>query len=393
MTLPRAGTDRLGPRWAARLERPGYLLLPLRAFLGLTFCYAGLQKLANPAYLNSSSPTSVYAQMHALRGQSPIGPLVSLTLHAPTLVGLLIALGELAVGVGTLLGLLTRVAAIGGAVLALSFFLTVSWNTTPYYYGSDIVFLFAWTVLIGFGAGGVFSVDGSLRNRARRGVGLAPVPASVPIAATRLHELCRRQGKCGIDIASGSCGRGKSCPVFAPTERLTPARAGELNRRTLLVTGAGVTGAGLATALLAGASAALGRAQRSAGGTPQAGPVPTPSHAKRPKQSKQSKPATAANVIATASAIPVGQAKSFVDPKTQQPAWLVHPAASTFVAFSAACTHAGCEVGFDPSVMQFVCPCHGGTYDAKTGQVLGGPPPSPLPNIPVQVHNGEVTAT
>jgi Rieske Fe-S protein len=41
--------------------------------------------------------------------------------------------------------------------------------------------------------------------------------------------------------------------------------------------------------------------------------------------------------------------------------------------------------------MQLVCPCHGGTYDAKTGRVLGGPPPTPLPKIAVHVRNGEVT--
>ena len=59
-------------------------------------------------------------------------------------------------------------------------------------------------------------------------------------------------------------------------------------------------------------------------------------------------------------------------------------------AMSAVCTHAGCTVQFEPSSMQFICPCHGGTYSAKTGQVLGGPPPSPLPSIPVHVVNGEI---
>ena len=396
MPLPRGVTDRLGPTWAARLERPGYLLLPLRAFLGLTFCYAGLQKLANPAYLNSSSPTSVFAQMHALRSQSPIGPLVSLSLHAPTLVGLLIALGELAVGVGTLLGLLTRVAAIGGAVLALSFFLTVSWNTTPYYYGSDIVFLFAWTVLIAFGAGGVLSMDVWLHNRARRRVGLGPprqradrshAAAGAVRAAGQMRDghcvriLPATQDVPGIhtDRAADAGGRARPRPPHVARHRRRCRR-----RRS-------------ATAFLAGATAAVGRAQDSAGGTPQAEagrtttPTRTPSGTKTPSQTKQSQRATTADVIAAASAIPVGQAKSFLDPGTQQPAWLVHIAASTFVAFSAVCTHAGCGVSFDPSTTQFVCPCHGGTYDAKTGQVLGGPPPSPLPKIPVKVHNGEVT--
>jgi len=327
--------------------------------------------------------------MHALRDRSPLGPLVSLSLHAPTLVGLLIALGELAVGVGTLLGLLPRVAAIGGAALALSFFLTVSWNTAPYYYGSDIVFLFAWTVLIAFGTGGVLSLDVWLHNRARRQVGLRPVPASVPIPATRLQELCGRQGKCGMDPASGTCGRPRTCPVFAPTERLTPARAGDLDRRSVLATGAGVAGAGIATAFLAGTTAAIGRSQRSGAGTAQAGLASTGSGTQ--PSNRASRAPRPAEVIAAVSAVPVGEAKSFLDPKTHEPAWLVHTATATFAAFSAVCTHAGCTVSFDPSATQFVCPCHGGTFDARTGHVTGGPPPSPLSRIPVQVLNGEVT--
>lgn len=399
MTLPRAVTDRVGPAWAARLRRPGYLLLPLRAFLGITFCYAGLQKLANPAYLDRNSPTSVYAQMHALQNQSPIGPLVSLSTHAPTLVGLLIALGELAVGVGTLLGLLSRVAAAGGLLLALSFFLTVSWNTTPYYYGADIVFVFAWTVLIAFGSGGVFSLESWLRNRARVRMGALPQAIDVPLSATRVRELCRHGGKCGLEITSGVCGRPKTCPIFATTERIPPARAAELDRRTMLATAAGAAGVGIATAFVAGTTAAVGRANNhlstaAGAGGPQPQPAPqssTPS--KKGHHSSGSKQQPSGTVIAAASSIPVGHAKSFLDPRSQQPAWLVHVSATQFVAFSAVCTHAGCGVGYDQTNEQFVCPCHGGTYDAKTGQVLAGPPPAPLPKIPVTVTNGKVSTT
>lgn len=412
MALPRVLANRLGPAWTARLDRPGYLLLPLRAFLGVTFTYAGLQKLANPAYLSRTSPTGVFAQMHALQGRTPIGPLVSLSTHAPTLVGLLIALGELAVGVGTLLGLLSRVAAAGGALLALTFFLTVSWNTSPYYFGSDIVFVFAWTVLIAFGSGGVLSLDAWLHERARRRVGLAPTPAAVPVAATRLRELCGRAGKCGLDTASGHCGRPRTCAVFAPTEQLSPARSAELDRRTVLATGAGIASVGLATAFLAGTTAAVGRRNNTGGGTPLAQPTtavpastpaPTPdgsptgthpghggSHPAR-QPSSHSSSATTGQVIAAASAVPVGQAKGFTDAHSHQPAWLVHVSSAQFVAFSAVCTHAGCTVEYDPSSTQFVCPCHGGTYDAKTGKVLGGPPPAPLAQIAVQVQNGNVT--
>jgi Rieske Fe-S protein len=78
------------------------------------------------------------------------------------------------------------------------------------------------------------------------------------------------------------------------------------------------------------------------------------------------------------------------DPAAGTPAWVVHAAANTFVAFSAICTHAGCTVQFDPSAVQFICPCHGGMFDGRTGQVLQGPPPSPLPSIPVHVVKGQI---
>jgi hypothetical protein len=41
----------------------GWALLPLRAFLGFTFCYAGLSKLANPGFFDATSPISIQAQL------------------------------------------------------------------------------------------------------------------------------------------------------------------------------------------------------------------------------------------------------------------------------------------------------------------------------------------
>ena len=37
-------------------EALGRVLLPLRAFLGFTFCFAGLQKLANPQFFDAADP-------------------------------------------------------------------------------------------------------------------------------------------------------------------------------------------------------------------------------------------------------------------------------------------------------------------------------------------------
>ena len=136
----------------------------------MTFTYAGLQKLANRFFFNASNPGSIQAQLHASIATSPIGGLLRPAAHVAVALGLLIAIGELAVGLGTLFGLFGRVAAAGGMVLSFILFLSVSFNTTPYFYGSDIVFLFAWTPLV-IGGLGAWSLDGVLSRRDSRGTG------------------------------------------------------------------------------------------------------------------------------------------------------------------------------------------------------------------------------
>ena len=159
------------PSQDPRLGEVGWVLMPLRAFLAVTFLYAGLSKLFDRNYLDGSSPLGVRSQMlHAAVG-SPISGLVTFSAQHATVVGLMIACGEVAAGLGALLGLFTRAAAALGVLLALSFFLTVSWHTSPYYFGSDIVFVFAWTPLLIGGHGGLLSVGTVIRRRVRQGCG------------------------------------------------------------------------------------------------------------------------------------------------------------------------------------------------------------------------------
>ncbi len=61
----------------------------------------------------------------------------------------------------------------------------------------------------------------------------------------------------------------------------------------------------------------------------------------------------------------------------------------TVRALDSTCTHLGCRTRFNPETTRIECPCHGGMYDA-TGQVIGGPPPSPLQTLPTRVDNGRV---
>lgn len=48
------------------------------------------------------------------------------------------------------------------------------------------------------------------------------------------------------------------------------------------------------------------------------------------------------------------------------------------------CTHMGCEVGWSADRERYLCPCHGGEFDAD-GLVLTGPPKAPLRVLPVAI--------
>ncbi len=54
-------------------------------------------------------------------------------------------------------------------------------------------------------------------------------------------------------------------------------------------------------------------------------------------------------------------------------------------AFSLICTHLGCTVEWQAENKEFYCPCHDGRFD-EFGEVIAGPPPVPLEQIPVKVE-------
>jgi arsenite oxidase small subunit len=84
----------------------------------------------------------------------------------------------------------------------------------------------------------------------------------------------------------------------------------------------------------------------------------------------------------------------FAYPSKDRPAILIH-LPDGFVAYDAVCTHLGCQVHYDGTAVagwennpdQAFCPCHGGVFDPKTGKVLAGPPPRPLPKIKLEIDD------
>jgi len=335
--------------WRDRFRETGWALLPLRLFLGVTFVYAGLYKLYDPNYLSATAPGGVKRQMQLSAASSPIGGLIQHTIEHSSIFGLMIAFGELAVGIGLILGLWTRIAALGGMALAFTFLLTVSWSTRPYFYGPDIIYLLAYTPFVLAGDGGVLSWGTVLRRGARLDLRLPATPIG-PESPAILHEV---------------------------------------DRRTLLRTGGAAAAVGAAALLVGGVGAALRRVVADEGQGAGEGTQPNPASSAAPSSSGGAGPA-GATLIGPTSALAVGRSVSFTDPNSGGPAIALQPKAGTYLAYTAVCTHQGCTVSFEGS--QFACPCHGATFDATSGNVTGGPARGPLTKIAVQVVNGQLYA-
>ncbi|MFN2545281.1 MAG: Rieske 2Fe-2S domain-containing protein [Actinomycetota bacterium] len=310
----------------------------LRAFLGVTFVYAGVQKLADPHFLAGGGPTFIGEQLRGFARGSPIGGVLRALAHAPVATGLAVAFAETAVGSATLLGVAKKSAAAAGFVISMALFLSATWHVRPYFLGSDSMYAVAWAA---------YGVSGWETER-RAAVIESPRPSRPSRPSP--DELSRRRFiRGGVVVASSL---------------LLGALAKAVSRG-------------------AGSSAAVGQGIR----TPTSPRTPAPS---RPAPSTSSAPA--GTQIVALDKLQVGSPIAFQGP-AGQPCALFRLSQNDVVAFSRICTHAGCEVGYDPGSRLLVCPCHGAEFDPARGAApVAGPAPVPLRriNVTIDTTTGEV---
>ncbi|MEA2422615.1 MAG: thiosulfate dehydrogenase (quinone) large subunit [Thermoleophilaceae bacterium] len=329
--------------------QPGLALLPLRLFLGVTFIYAGVQKLSDPGYLNAGAPTYIGTQLQGFAHGTPGGFLLrTFAIPHAELAGVATALLEIGVGVVVTAGLFTRFAALVGLLLNLVLFLTNSWNAYPYFLGSDIVFVFAWLPFVLAGAEGQPAVDNELE---------------------RLRRSDRMRWSPGV--------QGGQAPPLSRREVLV---------RALGLAGAATLGVGALSALAKGTY----RAQRSKLAARRSAPTAAPKAAQTPAPQAASKVPANAVKQGPSTRPPAGQGATYTDPSDGSPDIVIRNQAGKLVAFSAVCTHAGCTVGYQGG--QIVCPCHGGTFDASSGAVISGPPQQGLAQRRVIETGGDIYA-
>jgi Rieske Fe-S protein len=90
--------------------------------------------------------------------------------------------------------------------------------------------------------------------------------------------------------------------------------------------------------------------------------------------------------LGAASDIPVGGGKIF----DQQNVVVTQPTSGEFKAFTATCTHQGCQVSKVSGGM-IQCMCHGSEFSISDGSVAQGPATKPLAEKTIKVANGQIT--
>ncbi len=357
----------------ARLPEPepardpwiGARILPLRVFLGVTFLYAGLVKLLDPSFFDPTAPTSLAVQLQGFARDSPLALLITfVAIPLATPIGVLVALSEVAVGLGALTGLAGRAAAMGGCAIALLFWLTASWAIKPYFYGPDLPYAAGWLTLALIGDGRWYVLSWrsvtSLFGSSSRGLSYEAESWS-PERRTAIEAIAL--GTVSLVIAGLALQR----PRW-----LRDALVGSIVPSASPLAGGGLTGVDPA-----------------GNGSPAAGASATGPTASG--QSATVPPATAGAggpVIGRVRTVDAAGSSSFTVPGTGDPGVIVKLADGSFVAFDATCTHAGCPVQYVPQDQALECPCHGAAFDpAHHGAVLGGPTNTPLTELPIVVDH------
>jgi thiosulfate dehydrogenase [quinone] large subunit len=138
--------------------RAGLFWLPIRLFVGFAWLEAGFHKASGTGWLDGGTALQGYwTHAVAIPAQGAGSPAITydwyrtflqtlLDGHAYTWFAPLIAFGEMAVGIGLIVGCLTGFAAFFGAIMSMSFLLAGSASSNPVMLTLAIGLILAWKV-------------------------------------------------------------------------------------------------------------------------------------------------------------------------------------------------------------------------------------------------------
>ncbi len=391
------------------------LLIPLRLFLGVSFIAAGLDKTFDPAFFDAQEVGYIGNQLKAFSKGSPIGGLLLTASDQATLAGIGVVAGELAIGLGTLVGLFSRVAAIFGAILSLTLWLSATWETAPFFLGSDLPYAIGWITLALVGAHPVWSLDAQISKWWKtRNQPVVAVPQynpgnqnpqqtlpnprqPLPVAAPDSNQRRRFIAVAGAAVLTGGV---TGVAWLNSTLNRNITSSGSVSQAPIETTTA-VPSVAASTPVFASTTtpaatttnpATTSNPTTTSGATTPATTTQATTTTTAPKTTTA--PAVSGTVLTTLTALPVGSTKTFTTPDSKESAILIRTDTNTVTAFSNVCTHEGCEVSYSKSQTLLVCPCHGAAYNPKTGAAVRRPATTALKSFKVTVDaSGNIVYT
>ena len=144
-------------------SQAGLFWLPIRLFLGFTWLEAGYHKFSGEGWLDGGAALKGYWERAAAVPETG-NPAITFDWYrafiqilidnnAHTWFAPLIVIGEIAVGIGLILGLLTGFAAFFGALMNMSFLLAGSASSNP------VLFTLAIGIILGWKVAGYYGLD------------------------------------------------------------------------------------------------------------------------------------------------------------------------------------------------------------------------------------------
>ena len=339
----------------------------LRAFLGGTMLYAGLDKvILDPRFLQADGVGSIGDTLRLfVTAGGPLAPLVSaVAVGQPVLIGIAIAGTQVLIGALLLSGSWVRLGALLGAAISLALVLTASWGVTPYFYGNDLPYLVAFLALAAIGDGGVLR---------------AGAPATRGYDPNRRAALFTGGGALLALLALVTLDRSRLAGLLAQNGGSDPTASPS-----------------------ASASASEAPAASASPGSDEDGEKDDDDDDENGGGAKSPKPSESASggggggggtsgaVIKGADALSPGQALNFSAGGT---AAVLLKDGGTYRAFERACTHQGVNVNWQSGNGSFYCAEHGARFSAA-GDAIVGPARTALRPITVSVAaDGSVTYT
>jgi thiosulfate dehydrogenase [quinone] large subunit len=149
----------------------------LRAWLAITWIYAGWDKATDPGFLTKGETGFIGDQLIGYSTNSPISWLFNNLSDQAIAVGIFVIFSEFAIGIATLLWIAPTSAAFGGFLMSIVLWLASTFYISPYFLGSDTAYAVLWLVYFLTLVGNRRTVDIALDRRGAIRVGILSVAA------------------------------------------------------------------------------------------------------------------------------------------------------------------------------------------------------------------------